>query len=460
MAGKQFGMQPKTVPQVETRYRRIVTQIPAPESLPILEQLRKYEPLSMSGQPPVVWDRAEGVQVFDKYGNVWLDWSSGVLVTNAGHGHPKIRKAIIDQAQHGLLHNYCFPNEARAKLARKLVEVAPPELDKVFILTTGAETTENALKLARTVGRTKDPEKIIMVSFEGAFHGRTLGSQQIGGIPGLKEWIGNIDPGMVQVPFPGDFRLKDKSFGLFEKTLKELGVEADKVAGVITETYQGGPAAFAPVEYMQQLAQWCKQYETILIMDEVQAGFGRTGKMFGFEHYNLVPDLICCGKGISSSLPISAVIGKSAIMDTYGPAEMTSTHTGNSVCSEAALASIEAIIEEGLVENSAKMGEILHQALNKIKDKYTDIIGAVQGKGLVAGVHVVLPGTIDPDYDTAFKIVVRCMEKGLLMFAPVGKSTLKIAPPLCVAEDAIMEAVSVLDEAIEEVCSEITARTK
>ncbi len=125
-AGKTYPTQPKDVPPVETRWRRIATQIPAPESVPILEELRRYEPRSMSGQPPVVWDRAEGCQVYDRWGNMWLDWSCGVLVTNAGHCHPKIRKAIVEQAEHGLIHNYCFPSELRARLLEARSSRPPP----------------------------------------------------------------------------------------------------------------------------------------------------------------------------------------------------------------------------------------------------------------------------------------------------------------------------------------------
>ena len=152
MASEEFV--PRTVPTVSTKYRRIVTPIPAPESVPILEKLHRFElPLNERGQPPVVWDRAEGIQVYDRWGNMWLDWSSGVLVTNAGHSHPKIRQAIIDQANHSLLHNYCFPSEIRANLAEALALVAPEGLKKVFLLTTGSEACECVLKLARTHGR-------------------------------------------------------------------------------------------------------------------------------------------------------------------------------------------------------------------------------------------------------------------------------------------------------------------
>jgi len=183
-----YDLTPRRVPLVQTKYRRIVTEFPVPESIPVLQKLRQYEPLSMSGQPLVIWDRADGIQVYDRWGNMWLDWSSGVLVANAGHNHPKIRQAILDQVQHGLVHNYCFPSAIRADLAELLASVAPQSLGKVFLLTTGAEACECAIKLARTYGRKVGGDrKITFVTFHNAFHGRTMGAQMAGGIPALKQ---------------------------------------------------------------------------------------------------------------------------------------------------------------------------------------------------------------------------------------------------------------------------------
>jgi len=444
---------PKIVPKVDTTFRRIQTPIPAPDSIPILESLYRDEPRSMRGQGYVVWDRADGCQVYDAWGNTWLDWSSGVLVANAGHGRPEIAKAICQQAKKSLHHNYCFPSEIRSKLVQQLAKLAPDPLEKVFLLTTGAETTEAAIKLARTHGRAAGgDDKIALVSYEGAFHGRTMGAQMIGGIPALKEWIVNLDPDMVQVPFPDGFRCADTSFDFFLKTLEEKGFGPDRIAGVISETYQGGSAAFWPKDYAQKMRAWCDEHDIVLIFDEVQAAFGRTGTMWGFEHYGVVPDLMCCGKGITSGLPLSAVIGRTDLMDQYPPGSMTSTHTGNPVCVAAALANLEIVVNEKLPEKAAKTGEVLHSGLREIQSKHPDICGAVMGKGMVAGFHIVRPGGIEPDPDLAGDIVTRCTEKGLLMFHPVGfqGATVKIAPPLITPEEAVVEGLSVLQEAIEE----------
>ena len=445
-----FDLTPRHVPRVETKYRRIVTAIPVPESIPILERLFATEPVAMQGQPPVVWDRAEGISVYDRWGNRWLDWSSGVLITNAGHGRAEIASAIRAQVDAGLLTNYCFPSEIRTRLVERLASMLPAPLQKVFLLTTGSETVECAVKLCRTQGiQIGGRQKITIVSFHNAFHGRTLGSQQTGGIPSLKTWIGNLDPDFVQVPFPDGYRCPDTSFAMFARSLAEQGIDPERVAGVILETHQGGDASFAPPEYMQALRRWCDRHRALLVCDEVQAGFGRTGTLWGFEHYGIVPDLACLGKGITSSLPLAAVAGRPEIMDLHPKGSMTSTHTGNPVCCAAALANIDLILKEDLAGNAHRVGEALHAGLRALKPEFPQI-GAVLGKGLVAGVPLIDPMTKAPDSALAYETVRRCYEKGLLMFNPVGfgGATVKIAPPLITTEEAALEGVSVLREAL------------
>jgi 4-aminobutyrate aminotransferase/(S)-3-amino-2-methylpropionate transaminase len=449
---REYSLIPRAVSRVETRYRRIVTELPVPESVPILQKLQQYEPVAMRGQPPVIWDRAQGFQVWDKYGNCWIDWSSGVLITNAGHGRREIIDAITSQANHGLLTNYCFPNEARARLVERLSTLFPEPLRKTFLLTTGSEAVECAIKLCRTHGvKVGGRNKNVIVSFDKAFHGRTLGAQQAGGIPSLKEWIVNLDPGFVQVPFPDGFWWTDLSFDGFLEALHEAGVAPGHVAGVILETYQGGSASFAPPGYMKTLREWCTSHRALLVCDEVQAGFGRTGKMAGFEHYGIVPDLTTWGKGISSSLPISCVIGRPDVMDLHPPGSMTSTHTGNPVCCAAALANLDLILKEDLCGNSERMGRILHQRLGEMKERHPQI-GWVDGKGLVAGVACVKPGTKEPDGDLAWEAVSASIEKGVMMFSPVGYggATIKICPPLLIGEEPLRESLDAFEEAFTE----------
>lgn len=451
--GNEFSITPKSVPQIETKHRRIVTQLPHPDSVATLEKLRQFEPQSLRGQPPIVWDRAENFSVFDKYGNRWLDWSSGVLVANAGHCAPEVKQAILDQVNNDLLYTYCFPSEIRAKLTEQLAGVAPEGLKKVFLLTTGSEATECALKLSRAHGlKVGGKKKIGIIGFERGFHGRTLGAQQAGGLPGLKSWIVNEDPAIIAAPFPDGFWEKDISFENFLRAVAAQGMQPENVAGVMMESYQGGGPDFAPVEFVRQLREWCTQHQIVLTFDEVQAGFGRTGKFWAFEHYGVVPDLICCGKGISSSLPISALIGRTEILDQFPPGSMTSTHTGNPVCCAAALASVKKIIKDRLTENAAALEPVLFAGLKKIQARHPQVIGHLTARGLVAGMQIMKPGKQEADHDLAHAIVERCFHKGLLLFAPVGArgQTVKIAPPLTITREALEEGLAVLGEATDE----------
>jgi 4-aminobutyrate aminotransferase/(S)-3-amino-2-methylpropionate transaminase len=455
--GKAYELIPQRVPRVETKYRRIVTEIPAPDSIPTLELLERIEPVAMRGQPPIVWDHAEGFQVYDAYGNCWIDWSSGVLITNAGHGRQEIVDAIVAQARKHLLTTYCFPTETRAQLVGKIASLLPEPLKKVFLLTTGSEATECAIKLARSMGiRRGGTKKIGIIGFERGFHGRTLGAQLAGGIPGQKGWIVNEDPAFVQMPFPDGYWTEDTTFKGFLSELKQRGMGPDQVAGVLMETYQGVGPDFAPADYVREMAKWCHEHGIVLVFDEVQAGFGRTGKFWAFEHYGVVPDIICCGKGISSSLPLSAVIGRADIMDQFAPGSMTSTHTGNPVCVAAALASVKKIVGQGLPANAARLERPLQEGLKRIQTRHPTIVGHWTARGLVAGLQMVRPGTKQPNHDLAHAIIEKCFHKGLLFFAPVGAwgQTVKIAPPLTITLEALEEGLAVLGEAVDEVGGE------
>jgi len=454
--GDAYPINPVQVEPIKTAHRTIQTAIPHPQMVPILEGLRKTEPLCMEGQPPIVWDRAEGFSVFDAYGNKWIDFSSGVLITNAGHGRKEMIDAIVAEAQKPLLTTYCFPHASRAELVALLQKQAPRPTDKVMLLSTGSEANELCIKLSRETARRNGKKKPVFVTFANAFHGRTLGSQRAGGIGSLKEWIGYPDEHFVNVPFPDGgvrSRPEDNDFSAFERTLNEQKIDPDRVCGVMTETYQGGNSSFAPPQYMQQLRQWTEKHGALLVMDEVQAGFGRTGKFWGFEHYGISPDLIACGKGISGSLPLSAVIGRKEILDQFPPGSMTSTHSGNPICSAAALASLKLILSEKLAEKAATTGAIMQELSAKIQKRFSDRIIAHHGKGLVASLHCVKSGTKDPDDKLAFHIVGRAVQHGVMLFAPVGfgGASVKLAPPLMISQEAVREAMTVIEEAFAHV---------
>lgn len=460
---KKFTLEPQQVPTVETKNRVIKTPIPAPEAVEIIKEMRRYEPISMSGQPPVIWDKAIGYNVYDKWGNKWIDFSSGVVVANAGHCNPEVQKATVDIINHGLMHTYCFPSEIRGKLEKRISELVPIPDNRVFLLTTGAESTECAIKLARTYGKTKyGNKKIKLITFDDSFHGRTMGAQMAGGSVEGKSWIVNLDKDIQQVPFPNAFKYEwadeshpdysdEKCFEKFLESLADIGVNPDEIAGIMTETFQGGWVQLMPKGFVKLLREFCDKHDILLIFDEVQAGFGRTGKLFGFMYYDITPDIICCGKGISSGLPLSCVVGRADIMNLYGPNKMTSTHSGNPVTSSAALASINYIVNNNLVENAYKLGEICGKKLNEIKSKYSDVIGFVRGCGLVWSVILTKPGSKEIDPELAMDVVEISLRKGLLFFAPVGAgATVKVCPPLMINEEALLEGLAVLDEAIGE----------
>jgi 4-aminobutyrate aminotransferase-like enzyme len=451
----EYSLVPVEVPPVNTRYRTIKTKLPVPESLPIFEALKESEPRSMLGQPPIVWDKADNFTISDKWGNRWLDWSSCVLVANAGHAPKEIRDALIAQIQQGLISTYVFVHEKRAELTKMLQGISPdPANYHVFLLSTGSEATENCIKLSKTYALQKHgPSKKYIVTFLNAFHGRTMGSQLAGGNERQKAWMVDRDPSFVQVPFPDGFKNPDTSFDLFLRSLEKLGVKPEEIAGIMTESYQGVGPDFLPVDYAKKLEAFCRKHDIVLTCDEVQAGFGRSGKMFTFENYGIKPDLIACGKGISSSLPISAVIGRKDILGLYAPGSMTSTHSASPLSVTAAVESLKIIQRDHLSERAAKLGKILLPELKRIRDKYPDVLGCMTGLGLVAGIQVVKPGTREPDSETATRINLACFHKGLLMFAPVGIAgeCLKVAPPLTITEEALREGIEVFEAGVDEI---------
>ena len=451
----EYSLQPVEVPPVDTPHRRIRTPLPAPESLPLLRRLRAAEPRAMAGQPPIVWDRADGFQVSDRWGNTWIDWSSGVLIANAGHGRSEIRAAVAGTVERPLLSAYVFPHERRAALAARLQALSPdPDNYTVFVLTTGSEAVEAAIKLAKTYGlRKHGPAKRVVVSFRNAFHGRTMGAQLAGGMESQHEWLAGEGATFVRVPFPDGFINPDTSFDAFPAALDRAGVAPGQVAAIITESYQGVGPDFLPDDYAQKLCAYAAEHDIITIFDEVQSGFGRTGRMFAFEHYGVAPDLITCGKGITSSLPLSAVIGRRDVMDLYPPGSMTSTHSGYPAGVAAALANLDLIERERLAERAAVLGRTLMAGLGRIIRPYAAALACLHGRGLVAGIRVMEPGTRTPDAATAAAITQACFRKGLLLFAPVGAAgeCVKIAPPLVITGAALQESLAVFGDACAEV---------
>lgn len=434
---------------------KLLTEIPGPRARALLEMSRSYEPRSMSEQPPVVWADAEGVWVTDVDGNVFLDFSSGVLVANAGHSHPQIVHEIQQQAGR-VINCYDFVNEYRPLLAKKLVEITPPNLDRAFILTTGSEATEAAMKMARKHTGRKE-----IIAFQGAFHGRTYGAMSAGGKRSGSgtRGFGPFLPQLYLAPFACCYRcVFDKTYPACDiwcfdylDWFVETETESD-IAAVITETYQGGAGSIIPPpEWMAKLDRWCRQRDIILIIDEVQASFGRTGKLFGFQHYDVTPNLLCLGKGISSTLPVAAVVGEARIMEALGPGSMSSTHGGNPLGARAALKNIEVIIEQKLPENAAALGQYLTHRFDELQDRHS-CLGDARGMGLAWGLEIVKDrATKEPAPELARRIVLDACQRGLIMIAPIGLygNVLRIAPPLVITKEELNAGVDILNAALK-----------
>jgi 4-aminobutyrate aminotransferase-like enzyme len=282
----------------------------------------------------------------------------------------------------------------------------------------------------------------------------------LGGIPAAREWIGYEDPNIFRLPFPYPWELKDGSgrrvssealFSAHLEQLKQKGINPKTdICGFILESYIGWGAAFFPVDYVKALVAFARNHNIIVTFDEIQAGFGRTGKLFAYQHYGVEPDLICCGKGISSSLPLSAVLGSQKIMDLPDIGSMSSTHSANPLCCAAGLANIEYIESHNLISESGRKGKILFDELEKIRKKFPDRITEILGKGLLAALLFKDPKNGVPDSLTASLICEKAMQKGLLL-VHTGRESIKIGPPLTIPDDALVEGLNVLDESIEEI---------
>ena len=460
MSGLGFSHIPKEVKIVKTKYRNIVTKIPVPESLPILERVYETESHSMHGQLPIIWDRAEGVQVYDSWGNKWLDFSSTIFVTNAGHGNKRIVEALKEVINKPLLHTYTFTSPERFAYLNYLIANTPKQFEKAFLLSAGTEATEATLKLMRLNGIKLAKKKGGILCFEGNWHGRTLGAQMMGWNPSQKEWIGYLDPNIYHLPFPYPWRPDaiENPRKFFRDSIKEL-IETKNInpktdlCGIMMETFQGWGAVFYPKEFVQEVALFAKENDLLLTFDEMQAGFGRTGELFGYMNYEVEPDLLACGKGASSSLPLAVVLGRKEIMDLPGIGSMSSTHSANPLVCAAGLANMQALIEDDLIDNSKKLGLVFHEQLSLLQKKYSNYISSVQGIGLLAAV-IFTDTHKKPLSELCDLISEKCLQTGLLV-VHTGRESIKLAPPLVINEEELLEGVEVFSNAVEESIMEL-----
>jgi 4-aminobutyrate aminotransferase-like enzyme len=268
-----------------------------------------------------------------------------------------------------------------------------------------------------------------------------------------KEWIGYLDPNIHHLPFPYPWRpeaVRDPR-GYFrrgmEKLLEEQRLDPQKdLCGFIFETFQGWGAVFYPVEFVQEVVAFARQHKALVAFDEMQSGFGRTGKLFGYMHYEVEPDLLCCGKGAGSGFPVSLVLGPAAILDLPDVGSMSSTHSANPLACAAALGSLRAILEDGLLENSRDLGELFHRRLAAIRERFPEAIRYTLGKGLLASL-IFMDGEGRPLTSTCDRVSEEAMRRGLLV-VHTGRESIKLAPPLCITEEPLLEGLSVLEDCI------------
>lgn len=454
MAGNLFLNASKEVPFVSTKFRTIKTAIPAPGTEDILKCLEQYESRSMHGQFPLVWDRAEGSSVFDIAGNCWIDFTSTIFVANVGHSNLRVSNAMREMIDTPIYSCYAYPNKKRAEYLKKLIEFAGKPFEKAFLLSAGTEATEAALKLMRMYGQKQGKRHCGVICIEGNWHGRTLGAQMMSSNVAQSAWIEYKDPNIHHIPFPYPWSLNGKVAEQFleeglEK-LRQTGIDLEKdICGFMLETFQGWGALFYPKEFVQAISKFSKRNGIVLAFDEMQSGFGRTGLRFGYEHYDVIPDIIACGKGMGGGLPLSGVLARAEIMDLPDIGNMSSTHSANPLVCAAGLAVIQEIEERSLLNEAVRKGELLFNGLNNIKSKFPNRISGCYGKGLIASIVFCDPDTGLPDGPFASAVAERCMQKGLLV-VHTGRESIKIGPPLIIEDEALLEGLNVLNESILE----------
>lgn len=392
---------------------------------------KKNEPKSLGEQVPVVWHEAKDFNVYDEDGNKWIDMTSGIFVANAGHSNEKIKQAIKDQLDNNLLFAYQYETRVRDNFVKKLLDVTPTHLDKVALLNTGSEATDACYRIIK--GWAKKNNKKYIVCFNGSYHGRVLGSALMCGSREESEWSNMVDNDVVFLDFP--YEDSDK----FDPSLLP---PKEEIAAFFLETYQGWGACMYPAEYIKDLYEFSREAGALVCFDEVQSGFYRMGEIFGYMTYGdfLKPDLVAAGKGISSCLPMAAVLGRADIIDADEDANLSGTHAGNTLCCAASLANLEFLTEKDFQKELKQKVEYFE---NRAKSLLIhDSVLKVNCKGMVAGI-------IFDSTELANKVVEYCLLNGVLPVCTFRES-IKLGPPLTITIDAIAEVFDVIEQSLGE----------
>jgi 4-aminobutyrate aminotransferase len=398
-------------------------------------------------------DYGKGTQVWDVDGNRYLDFAAGIAVASTGHSHPKVVKAIQDQAERFIHISSDFYHEKWIQLSEKLDEIAPFKEDALCFLTnSGTESVEGAIKLARY-----HTDRSSFIGFLGGFHGRTIGAITFtASKKAYKRGFFPLMNGVIHAPFPDAYHpmldlTPGEDYGervvrYIEEQILEKLLPPSEVAGILVEPIQGeGGYIIPPPGFFPALRELCDQYGILLIVDEVQAGMGRTGKWWSIENFGVEPDILTSAKGIASGMPLGALIAKKSIMD-WPKGSHGNTFGGNPISCAAALATIAAI-EDGYMENTRVTGEYTLAKLKELQARH-ECIGEVRGLGFMIGVEFVKdPITKKADEELRDRIVDLSFERGLLTLG-CGKSVIRLSPPLCTNKEQVDEALEILEEAI------------
>ncbi len=443
-------------PMTEIQKPIIKTKLPGAKAREIIAADARYvTPSYPRPDYKLVVEKGSGVWIEDVDGNVFLDCNAGVAVCSTGHCHPEIVKAISDQA--ATLIHMCgtdFYYRQMPALGKKLDEIVPIKAPtKTHFANSGAEAVETALKLA--MYHTKRQK---FISFFGSFHGRTLGALSLtSSRKAQRSGFARQALDVVHAPYPNHIRSPFKdvtdaesaskaTIDWIENRLFQTTTPPEEVAAIVVEVVQGeGGYVPAPANFLKELRRICDAHGIMLVVDEVQSGMGRTGKMFATEHYGVEPDIMCIAKALGSGLPIGVCVARADIMDWHKGAH-ASTFGGNPVCIASALKTIE-LLENGLVENARVVGDYLKEGLNKLSEKY-DCIGEVRGLGLMLGVEFVeSKATMKAAPELRDKIEMACFNRGLIILG-CGANTIRWSPPLVLTKENADVALQIFDEAI------------
>jgi 4-aminobutyrate aminotransferase/(S)-3-amino-2-methylpropionate transaminase len=435
-----------------TRAIRLQTEVPGPKSRAILERKARVVADPLSVYLPVVVAEGHGSTLTDVDGNTFIDFTGGVGCLNVGHSHPHVVEAVQEQAARFLHTDFTIvPYEVYVTLAERLLKVSPfTGPAKAAFFNAGTEAVENAVKFARAY--TKRPA---VIAFEGGFHGRTLLSLTLTSkTHPYKAGFGPFAPEVYRVPFPNEYR--DVSAAAALQALERAfstQVASETVAAIVLEPVQGEAGFIVPPrEFVQGVREICDREGIVFVADEVQSGFGRTGRMFAIEHFGVEPDLITVAKSIASGLPLSAVLGKAAIMDAPGDNAVGGTFVGNPVAQAAALAVLDVMEDEGLVERAGRIGETIRGRMSSWQDRHPQI-GDVRGLGAMLALELVRdPATKEPAPELAERVVEEAVKRGLLLLrAGIHSNCLRVLCPLVITDSELSEALDAWDEALDAV---------